>query len=152
MPVNIGRALALAVSVVASLFSSAATAQTDAPEVRPNPHLLVTGLFTTGVAYTPAIVVAMTSPRPEDQYLYAPLAGPWLDLVNRDRDGDTDLNRTLLVLDGVVQAIGALEVVASFMFADKSNAATVETDAFTAHFVPTRLGADGYGVSARGKF
>ncbi len=150
---NIHRALSLAASLAfATLSSGAALAQTDGPDVRPNPQLLVTGLFTTGVAYTPAIVVAMTSPRPEDRYLYAPLAGPWLDLANRDPEGDTKFNRTLLVLDGVAQAVGALEVVASFMFVDKSNAATVETDTFTAHFVPTRLGSDGYGVSARGKF
>lgn len=147
------RALSLAASaVVAGLLSARAAAQTDAPPTGPDPHLLATGLITTGVAYTPAVVVAMNSPRPEDKYLYAPLAGPWLDLAHRDPDGDSQLNRTLLVLDGVVQAIGAFEVLASFMFVNDSNAATLKTESFTAHLVPTRMGDQGYGVSARGKF
>lgn len=129
-----------------------AHAQTDAPRSGPNPHLFVTGLITTGAAYTPAVLVAMNSPRKEDDYLYAPFAGPWLDLANRKPEGDTKLNRTLLVVDGVVQAIGALELLASFMFVSGGGSASSEPQTFTAYLVPAKMGHGGYGLSAHGKF
>ncbi len=147
------RALMLAACVaIAGTLSGTADAQHETQGAGPNPHLFVTGLVTTGVAYTPAVIVAMNSPRPEDDYLYAPFAGPWLDLANRDPEGDNKFNKTLLVVDGIVQAIGALELMASFMFVSDSSSATVEDETFTAHLVPTRMDNGGYGLSARGTF
>ena len=70
----------------------------------------------TGLSYTPALIVAVNSDRSEDKYLYAPFVGPWLDLAARD-DGDK-LDNTLLVVDGVFQTIGLLQLVASFMWVD----------------------------------
>jgi hypothetical protein len=144
-----------ALTLLAALTAntSVALAQTeDVQRTRPNPQLLTAGIITTGVAYTPAVLVAVTSPKPEDKYLYAPLAGPWLNLAKRSPEGDTTGNRALLVVDGVVQAMGALQIFASFLFVDRSNPATLETDAFVAHFVPSRLPNGGYGVTARGNF
>jgi hypothetical protein len=129
-----------------------AHAQTDAPRSGPNPHLFVTGLITTGAAYTPAILVAMNSPRKEDGYLYAPFAGPWLDLANRKPEGDNKFNHTLLVIDGVVQAVGAFELLASFMFVSGGGNASSEPDTFTAYLVPAKMGHGGYGLNAHGKF
>jgi hypothetical protein len=146
-------ALVLAASLtMAGTVSRGVFAQGDSASSGPNADLFVTGLITTGVAYTPAVIVAMNSPRPEDDYLYAPFAGPWLDLANRDPNGDSKFNKTLLVVDGIVQAIGALELMASFMFVSDSSSATVEDETFTAHLVPTRMDNGGYGLSARGTF
>jgi hypothetical protein len=66
----------------------------------------------------PALVVAIQSDRKGDDYLYYPVAGPWLDLANRERCSTCNhetLNDVLLVTDGVFQGIGALQILGAFM-------------------------------------
>jgi len=50
----------------------------------PSAYLFSSGLVTTGLSYTPALIVAINSDRSEDKYLYAPFVGPWMDLGARD--------------------------------------------------------------------
>jgi hypothetical protein len=110
-------------------------------------------LLTTGLSYTPALVVAVNSDRSEDDYLYAPFVGPWLDLGARD--GGSKVARTLLVVDGVFQTIGALQLIASLMFIDGGSdvAAADDSSTFTQTAVaPARLSEDGYGLVAVGRF
>jgi hypothetical protein len=121
----------------------------------PNAFLFNSGLITTGLSYTPALVVAVNSDRSEDKYLYAPFVGPWLDLAARDGEGDK-VDRTLLVVDGVFQTIGAIQIIASFMFmeGDDDVASADESPAVVSQtaVAPARLAEDGYGFVAVGRF
>ena len=121
----------------------------------PNPFLFNSGLITTGLSYTPALIVAVNSDRDEDKFLYAPFVGPWLDLAARD--DDSKLNRTLLVVDGVFQAIGGLQLIASFMWVNTDNdgeVASTDDDAIIseAAISPARLAEYSYGFVAVGRF
>jgi hypothetical protein len=121
----------------------------------PNPFLFTSGLITTGLSYTPALIVAVNSDRDEDKLLYAPFVGPWLNLAARD--DDSKLNRTLLVVDGVFQTIGALQLIASLMFIDTGDSGAVSTQEDdsrirVATVTPARLSEDGYGLVALGRF
>src|SRR5690606_26420408 len=118
----------------------------------PNPFLFTSGLLTTAISYTPAVLVAMSSPRAEDDYLYAPVLGPWLDLAARDDIPDDGLNRGLLVVDGIFQAVGVIQLATSFMFVDTDDSASVESTQVQASLVPTRMSNDGYGLLAVGTF
>jgi hypothetical protein len=117
----------------------------------PNAFLFHSGLITTGLSYTPALIVAVNSDRSEDKYLYAPFAGPWLDLAARDNDNK--VASTLLVVDGVFQTIGAIQLIAAFAFMD-GGTTTAETESSTlqAAVSPARLPDDGYGLVAVGRF
>jgi len=88
----------------------------------PNGALIGSGLTMFGISYIPAVIVAAASDRPGDKPLYIPVAGPWIDLASRDRYrsygrgvGDAP-NKALLVVDGVFQGIGALQVLGGFVF------------------------------------
>jgi hypothetical protein len=121
----------------------------------PNAFLFSSGLITTGLSYTPALVVAVNSDRSADKYLYAPFVGPWLDLAARD--DDSKLNRTLLVVDGVFQTIGALQLVASLLFIDGGDSGVAAADDSSsvisqAAVAPARMAEDGYGLVAVGRF
>jgi hypothetical protein len=152
-------------AVALALVSIGATASADQTVVvdgdgdggsrGPNAFLFNSGLITTGLSYTPALVVAVNSDRSEDKYLYAPFVGPWLDLAARD--GGDKLDRTLLVVDGVFQTIGALQLVASFMFMEgdgDDDVATTDTSSVVsqAAVAPARFSDDGYGLVAVGRF
>jgi hypothetical protein len=90
----------------------------------PNRPLLVTGVLLLGVSYAPAAVIAATSDREADEKLYYPVAGPWLDLNHRgcaaNPCDNNDLNRGLLVADGIVQGAGALGVLLSLVLPEKT--------------------------------
>jgi hypothetical protein len=79
--------------------------------------LIGSGLFVFAGTYTASFVVAATSSHAGDKALYAPLAGPWLDIATRCSDacnGEMG-TKVLLGFDGVFQAIGALSVVSGFL-------------------------------------
>ena len=120
----------------------------------PNPFLFNSGLIMTGLSYTPALIVAVNSDRSEDKYLYAPFVGPWLDLAARD-DG-SKVDKTLLVVDGVFQTIGLVQIVASLMWVNGDGDGVVAAEADTgidvASVSPARLSSDGYGLMAVGSF
>src|SRR5262245_46876729 len=127
----------------------------DSSPSGPNAFLLSSGLVTTGLSYTPALIVAVNSDRSEDKYLYAPFVGPWLDLAARD-DGDK-LNNTLLVVDGVFQTIGLVQIVASLMWVDDGDDGVVAAEAPSpgidvASVAPARFADGGYGLMAAGRF
>lgn len=130
------------------------------PANRPNRFLLMTGLVLFGAPYVASVGIGAASPHQGDANLYVPLAGPWLDLAARpgcpanstcnDETGD----RVLLVGDGVLQTIGALEVIGAFVFPETIGVASVGSkDSSTAvSFTPSKVGRDGYGLSAVGWF
>src|ERR1044071_10405990 len=124
----------LAVVTTASLANAEqprrgeAVARTDRIEtIGPNRKLLSSGVWTLGLSYTPALVVAIKSERRGDDYLYYPVVGPWLDLAHRKcaTCGDDSLNQALLVTDGVFQGIGALSIVGSLLLPERPTTTTV---------------------------
>lgn len=118
----------------------------------PKRALLQHGAVTLGISYTPALVVGITSPMPEDRVLVAPVAGPWLDLAERDCVGCSHetVNQVLLVADGVVQGVGALEIVGAFLFWETSERRAAQ-NAFPVRLIPQRV-SGGYGLRAVGQF
>jgi hypothetical protein len=121
----------------------------------PNGDLIASGIFTFGLPYTASVIVATGSERHADNYLYAPVAGPWLDLANRGECpqsascGNETAYRALLIADGVLQGVGVLQVLAGFFFPVTRSVTTV--DSVEVHIVP-RFGRDGYGLTAVGTF
>lgn len=149
--------LTLALVATAPLASADQTVvvEGDRGHGGPNPYLLGTGIATLGVAYAPAIAVAVNSDLPADNHLYAPVVGPWMDLATRDCDdgcGNESVNKTLLVVDGVFQAIGALQIVASLLYIGSDTPATVAADDTSTTIAPARLSSEGYGLVAVGRF
>jgi hypothetical protein len=130
----------------------------------PNRALIRTGVLVLGMSYVPAFIVASTNPRPDDDYLYFPVAGPWLDLANRQPCGTSceneSLNKALLVTDGIFQGIGALEIVGSFLFMETRVAATSIRNPRSIASIGKRIPVSitptymhgGYGVTAAGEF
>jgi len=124
----------------------------------PNAYLLRSGLFTLGLAYAPALVVAIESDRSADDHLYIPVAGPWLDLGNRgDCNGDCNgetANKVLLVTDGIFQGLGALQIVGALVF-PQSHGVTVAGGEpgsdVSVSLAPARF-LGGQGVMAVGEF
>jgi hypothetical protein len=119
----------------------------------PNPYLFGSGVVMLGVSYAPALAVAINSNRSEDDYLYAPVVGPWLDLASRDcanACGNENVNKTLLVVDGVFQAVGALQIMASLMFIDSGADTTVASSPTVVS--PARFATGEYGLVAAGHF
>jgi len=126
----------------------------------PNPTLLHSGLFTLGAAYVPALVVAITSERSEDNHLYAPIVGPWLDLSAReDCNGDCSdketVNKVLLITDGVFQGLGALQIVGSLLFPERHVLTVQGSDGapiLAMSVMPAHLGKGANGIQAVGEF
>ncbi|MGD0525915.1 MAG: hypothetical protein ABSE49_12270 [Polyangiaceae bacterium] len=133
--------------------------RTVQPENRPNRTLLMTGLILFGATYAGSIGVAAGSPHQGDSNLYVPVVGPWLDLSSRpgcpstaDCGAETG-NRVLLVGDGILQTIGALEIIGAFVFPETIPVAHVATDKSGGEvmFSPSKVG-NGYGMAAVGLF
>jgi hypothetical protein len=126
--------------------------------------LLGTGLFLLAVSYLPAVSVAASSTVAADQHLYAPLAGPWIDLAQRPVCSPPanceaeQTNRALLETSGILQGVGAFLTLVGLLTTDDEdtqwqapkhvNAAKAEP----VHVTPTQFGSAGYGVAAFGKF
>lgn len=125
----------------------------------PNRFLLLSGMFTLGAAYVPALVVAIASDRAEDQRLYAPVVGPWMDLAARDGctgacSGER-MNEMLLVTNGVFQALGALQLLGAFLLPETQTVALRHPDgapALAVSVMPASLEPGVNGVLALGQF
>jgi hypothetical protein len=77
-----------------------------------------------GGSYGASAIVAATSDRAADEKLYYPVAGPWMDLNDRNCDVNACPNRTtdtiLLIGDGILQGLGALTLVVSLFVPEKT--------------------------------
>ena len=124
-------------------------------EKRPNTDLIASGALTLGIPYVASVVAAAQSSRQGDPYLYVPIAGPWLDFAIRDSCpqgsscGNENAYKVLLVINGVLQGIGAAEILAGFIF-PVSHKTTVVTDS-TLRVAP-QVSRTGYGLTATGTF
>jgi hypothetical protein len=153
--------LAIAAALAASIaLSPEAKAQQRVDTVEytgPDRGLLKGGVWTLGLSYAPALVVGIASPLPEDRYLLAPVAGPWIDFAKRDCPScaHEGWNKALLVTDGVIQGVGALEILGSFLFVEHTTATRTarpptKHKALALHVVPRFMGS--YGLTAIGEF
>ncbi len=127
----------------------------------PNRYLLTSGLIVFGAPYVTSVIVAAQSDNSADHHLYVPIVGPWLDMGTRQgcpagsTNCDTETtNKVLLGVDGVFQAIGALEIVGAFLSPEHRSVTTVQTTGAVKEitFTPMRLGYQGYGLGAFASF
>jgi hypothetical protein len=124
-------------------------------EKGPNTALLSSGALMMGLSYGGSVVVAATSDRPEDQKLFIPLAGPWMDLSNRtpcrgyDCGVNETVNKVLLVTDGIFQGVGALQILGGFLFPETRTVTRAAKPGI--HFTPTG-GMGSVGIQAYGSF
>ena len=86
------------------------------------------------------------------------MVGPWLDLGDRGAcngveqpscDKETGY-KVLLVIDGVIQGIGALDLVGAFLFPETRTVTVSERP--RVFVAPAYLGRNGYGVAALARF
>lgn len=166
-------ALALASTLLVSAPARPALADQDlartAPGERaavrgPNRRMLRSGIWTLGLAYAPAALVAGTSERPADSRLFVPVAGPWMNLADRGPCGASacdkeSFNKAMLVTDGIFQGLGALQILGSFLLPEtrapsalRSGSSEVAVAKPRVKVMPARLKGGGYGVAAQATF
>ncbi len=165
---------AITLTVATSAWATSAKAQTQAENATaahseetveyegPDRGLFLSGFFMFGVPYIASVGVAAGSSHPGDERLYVPFAGPWLDLNSRPQcrtnsiECDTETtNRVLLVGDGILQGLGALQILGSFIFPEtRMVSASVPATALTPkmQISPAKVGPGAYGLSAVGVF
>jgi hypothetical protein len=127
----------------------------------PNVPLLTGGIVALGGAYIPSVIVAAANDNSYDNHLYIPVVGPWIDLANRPPCGGafqtgcgTETGfKTLLVIDGAFQGLGALATVLGFVVPERrSTVIAAKADKPSVHVLPAQVSRDGYGVAAFGNF
>src|SRR6266542_2846534 len=117
----------------------------------PNAALLTSGLFAFGVPYLASVVVAAESSHAGDKNLYVPVAGPWMDFAQRGDCGragepscdNETANKVLLAADGILQGIGAIEIVGAFLMPE-TRTTTVAREP-SVKIGPAHVGRGGYG-------
>lgn len=129
-------------------------------ETNPSAELIGSGLLMFGLSYGGSILAAVASDEHADRALFVPIAGPWLDLADRGScpprsscRGETAA-KALLAADGVVQTMGALGILAAFLFPETrtvTRVAKAEASARRVTVLPS-FSPSSVGLSARGAF
>ncbi|HEX4339206.1 MAG TPA: hypothetical protein VH062_25035 [Polyangiaceae bacterium] len=136
------------------------TPDVQVSQTRPNSAMLSSGIVGVAVPYLASVVVGAESSHPGDRNLFVPVAGPWMDLSDRHCQLGSSCNheglyKGLLVVDGIFQGLGALEIVGAFLFPERvtvTNASrSTPTRTAGVHFTPSSVGG-GYGLAAVGAF
>lgn len=121
----------------------------------PNRGLLFGGIALFGVSYGAAAVAAASSDLDANQRMWVPVAGPWMALADRpscETCSEEYLDRVLIVTDGVVQGIGALLVVGSFLNPEKRSVTRVGSARAPRLRISAITGRDRLGLAAVGTF
>jgi hypothetical protein len=153
--------------VVVSPVSSPTGADGRAP---PNMTLLGVGLATFGLGYGLSWSMGMSSDHWSDEKLLLPVVGPWLDLASRfchdetiaTADGPIEparrapcgtsaVERAVLVAGGVLQGLGALQIMGAF-FAPLKPPSGLKAPPMPRFAIVPTFGAHGVGAMARGRF
>jgi hypothetical protein len=117
-------------------------------KVWPNRPLLATGATVFGLSYLPAVVGGAVSDADHRKDLYIPVAGPWMMLARGEDESGGE--KTLLIVDGVAQGLGALMLFASTFIPERKTRHWYLIGSNTL-IAPTRV-ATGYGMGATGRF
>jgi len=112
----------------------------------PNRPLLATGAVLLVGGYVPAAIGGALSSREEDEKLYIPVAGPWMTLTSGERESGGE--KTLLVVDGAVQGVGALGMLLGLMIPET----TTKNWYLIGSNERFRLAPQGIGLGASGRF
>jgi hypothetical protein len=149
---------------VSTTTTTAASLDVNEPTVEPkttqttffNKPLFLTGAALLGASYGTSAIVAATNDRKEDKKLYYPVAGPWMDLANRDCRArpcsNENLSKLMLVANGVVQGVGALGVVSSIFVPERTTRDWWLIGNERLHVAPAEVGDLGVGLRAGGTF
>lgn len=138
-----------------------APAEVPAPATEPDIRKIYGGLVTFGATYVASIAVGAESARAGDRLLLAPVVGPWLDLARRGGCppfggcGGDATSRTLIVGDGIFQAIGVLSFIGGYVFPRTRAAPSEGQPAKSLSFLqitPVQYGRAGLGVAVAGTF
>jgi hypothetical protein len=125
-------------------------------ETRPNGELIGGGIALLGLTYGTSIIVGAQSDRSSDQFLFVPVAGPWMDLATREScygacsPGEA-ANRVLLVTSGLLQGAGVLQILGGFLFPEVRTVTRVVEAQRGVHIAPS-VGPRMVGLTAYGAF
>jgi hypothetical protein len=146
---------ARAAEVVGPVVIEKTTSQATGPSML----MVGSGVIIFGLAYVPAVIVGASSGLDADHSLFVPIAGPWIDFVQRpgcspaSQCNAENTNKVLLATDGVVQALGALTVIGGFLTpARETTRVRSMKAARILRLLPAQVGGSGYGVVALGDF
>jgi len=128
-------------------------------EERPRRGLIIGGALTLGVPWALGIVVASGYDfSNQSGWLVVPVLGPWITMASRKTDGlcgygnscpDDNGVRTMLILDGLTQAAGALMLIYGLSSTKKVMARDFVG---SLHLTPAQVGKFGYGGVLSGQF
>jgi hypothetical protein len=126
---------------------------------RPNSALLGPGVGTFLLGYGPSAVVGAISPRSSDKSLFIPVAGPWMDLANRDCKakscGENEtISKALIITSGAAQGLGALLTIGSLIIPETTTVRerTAAELKPSVKVFPVSFGGAGAGLGAIGTF
>ena len=122
-------------------------------KIRPNRPWLITGGLVLTASYVTTAAFAVQSDHDPDKKLLIPIAGPWLNLADRQCSGCTNetRNEALVIGSGILQAIGTGFIITGFLVPEKIEAATIQMGSVRMNVAPTQT-AGGMGAVAVGTF
>jgi hypothetical protein len=120
----------------------------DAEYVYPNRRMLGGAAALLTVSYLPSVIVAAAGDRVGDDNLYYPVVGPWLYMARHEHDAGS---KTLLAIDGVLQDLGALEFLLSFVVPQREERRWYELGKNDVRIMPT-VSHYNAGLMAGGRF
>jgi hypothetical protein len=153
-------------TTTASTYDESAGADRAGYSVRPNRPLLITGASIFAATYGATVITAAASSTDSDDDLYIPVAGPWINLADRDCGfGDCgnqeDWENALIIGSGIAQGAGVALALASLFIPEHKEAKTyatksphvrsAENSKASVRVLPVSMRAGG-GVGAMGQF
>jgi hypothetical protein len=123
----------------------------------PGTWLIDSGAAVFAASYLPAMVVGASSAQHADRALFAPIAGPWIDLAQLPPCTPgvvcaSTAARGLVIVDGVFQVLGVASFIAGLMTPAPEPVQLVAGARSTLRIAPAQVGAGAYGMVAFGTF
>ena len=109
------------------------------------------------LSYGASVVAGAVSDRDSDKNLFIPVAGPWMDLADRNCDsrpcgGNENVAKAMIITSGIVQGAGVLFGLGSLIIPESTSTTTKRTtNTAEVKVLPVSFGS-GAGVGAVGRF